>query len=80
MLVRFAVEFAVFAQSRVVLVLGSVFECVTAAAAPNGLNVDLLCFCQAQGQLITVHLYFHRVAHGRQLDDRYLCSGDHAHI
>ena len=46
----------------------------------GGAHGDLCRVVQTQGQLIAVDAQLHRVAHGRQLYQRDLCSGDQTHI
>ena len=46
----------------------------------GGGHGDLCRVVQTQGQLIAVDAQLHRVAHGRQLYQRDLCSGDQTHI
>ena len=53
---------------------------MTAAAARDRLDLDLLRLGKTERQFIAVDLQLHGVAHRRELDERDLRAGDHAHV
>ena len=71
---------SVLSKSRVIREWNLLHPSVLVGALLDQLHTDLLGIRQAQGQLIAVHLDLHGIAHRGKLDDRELCSRDHAHV
>ena len=79
-LILLRMEFSFLTQSRMLRLLPINGSFVASASFSYSLNLNLCRLHKAQCEFVSMNLQLHRVPHGSQLHNSYLCSRNHTHI